>query len=54
MWKRDPLEDVQSIERYVGIDAYAHAKLLNLLFTLALARRLEGRISVNAVNPGMA
>jgi NAD(P)-dependent dehydrogenase (short-subunit alcohol dehydrogenase family) len=39
----------------MGIQAYAHAKLLNLLWTLALARRLEGSgVVVNATNPGMA
>src|SRR5262249_120315 len=41
--------------RYVGIDAHARAKLLNLLFTLALARRYaDAGIVANAVNPGMA
>lgn len=55
MWKRDPLDDVNARERYVGIEAYAHAKLLNLLFALALSRRLAGtRVSINAVNPGMS
>jgi NAD(P)-dependent dehydrogenase (short-subunit alcohol dehydrogenase family) len=53
MWKRDPLVDLDARDHYVGIDAIAHAKLLNLLFTLALARRLIGT-SVTAVNPGMA
>ncbi|HEX7064034.1 MAG TPA: SDR family NAD(P)-dependent oxidoreductase [Bacillales bacterium] len=57
MWKQDPLEDLEGKEPYVGIQAYAHAKLLNILWTLALARKLgeEGTdITVNAVNPGMA
>lgn len=55
MWKRDPFDDLDARQRYVGIEAYAHAKLLNLLFTLALARRLAGtKVSANAVNPGMA
>jgi NAD(P)-dependent dehydrogenase (short-subunit alcohol dehydrogenase family) len=55
MWKSDPFEDVQSSSRYVFIHAYARAKLLNLLWTFALARRLEGSgITVNATNPGMA
>jgi retinol dehydrogenase-14 len=53
MWTRDPFEDLDARAHYVGIDAIAHAKLLNLLFTLALARRL-GRSVVAAVNPGMA
>ena len=55
MWKRDPFVDLDARERYVAIEVHAHAKLLNLLFTLALARRLAGtNASVNAVNPGMA
>ena len=53
MWKREPLDDVESKDRYVGIEAYAHAKILSLLFVLGLARRIE-RVRVNAVNPGMA
>jgi NAD(P)-dependent dehydrogenase (short-subunit alcohol dehydrogenase family) len=40
MWARDPFDDLDARGRYVGIEAIAHAKLLNLLFTLALARRL--------------
>ena len=54
MWTRDPFDDLQSRGRYVFIDAHARAKLLNLLFTLALARKLAGKALVNAVNPGMA
>jgi NAD(P)-dependent dehydrogenase (short-subunit alcohol dehydrogenase family) len=54
MWTRDPFDDLQSRERYIFIDAHARAKLLNLLFTLALARKLAGKALVNAVNPGMA
>ncbi len=55
MWKRDPFEDLNAVERYLGIEAYARAKLLNLLWTFALARRLEGSgVVVNATNPGMA
>jgi NAD(P)-dependent dehydrogenase (short-subunit alcohol dehydrogenase family) len=56
MWKRDPLADLQSEQQpYVGISAHAHAKLLNLIWTIALARELEGTaVTVNAVNPGAA
>lgn len=55
MWKRDPFEDLAAKQRYVGIEAYAHSKLLNILWTFALARRLEGSgVVANAVNPGMA
>jgi NAD(P)-dependent dehydrogenase (short-subunit alcohol dehydrogenase family) len=43
-----------SLERgYVGINAYARAKRLNVLWTQALAAR-ESDITVYAVNPGMA
>ncbi len=55
MWKRDPLIDMDNKENYVAMNAYAHAKLLNLIWTLALARRLVGTgIVANATNPGMA
>jgi NAD(P)-dependent dehydrogenase (short-subunit alcohol dehydrogenase family) len=55
MWTRDPFDDLQSQLQYVWIEAHARAKLLNLLFTLGLARRLAGSGAVvNAVNPGMA
>jgi NAD(P)-dependent dehydrogenase (short-subunit alcohol dehydrogenase family) len=55
MWHHDPFDDIQSQRAYVGIQAHAHAKLLNLIWTFALAEQLrpEG-ISVNAVNPGAA
>jgi NAD(P)-dependent dehydrogenase (short-subunit alcohol dehydrogenase family) len=55
MWKGDPFEDLESRQDYVAIKAHARAKLLNLLFTLTLARRLEGTGTIaTAVNPGMA
>jgi NAD(P)-dependent dehydrogenase (short-subunit alcohol dehydrogenase family) len=55
MWKRDPFDDVQSRERFVSGDAYAQTKLLNVLFSLALARRIEGKqITVNIVHPGVS
>jgi NAD(P)-dependent dehydrogenase (short-subunit alcohol dehydrogenase family) len=39
---------------YNGLKAYAQSKLANVLFTCALANRLEGTgVTVNAVNPGM-
>jgi len=39
---------------YQGAAAYGQSKRLNLLFSLALARRLEGRgVTVNAVHPGV-
>lgn len=55
MWKGDPLVDIQSEEAYLGLRAYARAKLLNLLWTFALARRLvDNGVSANATNPGTA
>jgi NAD(P)-dependent dehydrogenase (short-subunit alcohol dehydrogenase family) len=53
IFKGDPFSDLQSRERYVGIDAYGRAKLLNVLWTQALAEQ-ERRISAYLVNPGMA
>jgi len=39
---------------YSSSAAYNQSKLANVLFTLALARRLEGtRVTVNAVHPGV-
>jgi len=55
MWHHDPFDDIQSGQSYVGIQAHAHAKLLNLIWTFALAERLKGHgVSVNATNPGAA
>jgi NAD(P)-dependent dehydrogenase (short-subunit alcohol dehydrogenase family) len=55
MWKTDPFQDLQSTRRYVSGDVYAHAKLLNVLSSLALARRLPPeQVTVNLVHPGMA
>lgn len=40
-------------EREYGPRAYDNSKLANLLFTMELARRLEGtRVTVNALHPG--
>jgi NAD(P)-dependent dehydrogenase (short-subunit alcohol dehydrogenase family) len=54
-WRRDPFDDLQGHRDYIALHAYGHAKLLNLLSTMALARRLArtGTV-VAAVNPGMA
>jgi NAD(P)-dependent dehydrogenase (short-subunit alcohol dehydrogenase family) len=55
MWKGNLFADIHSCETYSGFDAYNRSKYLNLLWSLALARRLEGRgIVVNALHPGTA
>jgi NAD(P)-dependent dehydrogenase (short-subunit alcohol dehydrogenase family) len=55
MWKGDLFADVQSRETYNATDAYNRSKYLNLLWTFALARRLEGSgLTANALHPGTA
>jgi NAD(P)-dependent dehydrogenase (short-subunit alcohol dehydrogenase family) len=55
MWKPDPFQDLQSTRRFISGDAYARAKLLNVLFGLALARRVAPeQVTVNLVHPGMS
>jgi retinol dehydrogenase-14 len=55
MCRQDPVADLQSTDGYVAADAYARAKLLNLLCTLALADVVAAdAITVNAVHPGLA
>jgi NAD(P)-dependent dehydrogenase (short-subunit alcohol dehydrogenase family) len=55
LWKTDPFQDLQSTQQYVSGDVYAHTKLLNVLFSLALAKRLPAeQVTVNLVHPGMS
>jgi retinol dehydrogenase 14 len=55
MWKGDLFADVQSRAAYNATDAYNRSKYLNLLWTFALARRLESSgITANALHPGTA
>lgn len=55
MWRGDPFDDLQSARTYLGSRAYARSKLLNVLWTSALARRLRGSdVVANAVDPGTA
>ena len=55
MWKPDPFQDLQSTRRFISGDAYARAKLLNVLFSLALAGRVPARqVTVNLVHPGLS
>ncbi len=47
-------EDLQGERRYSGFDAYNQSKLALVLFTVELAKRLEGTgITANAVHPGV-
>lgn len=49
------LDDLQRERRFHPLQAYGQAKLMNLVWTLDLARRLEGTgVSVFAVDPGIA
>jgi NAD(P)-dependent dehydrogenase (short-subunit alcohol dehydrogenase family) len=44
---------VQGEARYAGFLAYSQSKLANVLFTYALARRLQGTaMTANALHPG--
>ncbi len=54
MWTRDPFDDLEGRRDYVALHVHGHAKLLNLLSTMELARRLAHASVVTAVNPGMA
>ena len=55
MWKGDPFQDLQSTRPFVSGDAYARAKLLNVLFSLAVARWVSTeQVTVNLIHPGLA
>ncbi|HEY4667062.1 MAG TPA: SDR family NAD(P)-dependent oxidoreductase [Anaerolineales bacterium] len=48
-------EDLQGERRFRALRAFGASKMENLLFTFALARRLEGSgVTANAVHPGLA
>ena len=53
MFRGDPFRDLHSREKFVGMETYARAKLLNVLWAQALAAR-EPTLAVRLVNPGMA
>lgn len=47
-------DDLQSKRRYDGVDVYGRSKLANILFTRALAKRLEGTgVTANCLHPGV-
>lgn len=46
-------DNLQGETRYGGVSAYSRSKLANILFTYALARRLEGTgVTANCLHPG--
>ena len=47
-------DNLQSIKGFNWDLSYSRSKLMNLLFTYELARRMEGKtITVNAIHPGL-
>lgn len=47
-------DNLQGERSYMQFSAYNHSKLLNILFTVELTRRLEGSgVTANALNPGV-
>ncbi|AFK18898.2 MULTISPECIES: SDR family oxidoreductase [Haloferax] len=49
--RADGTFDVTTLDDYDGLDAYARSKLANALFTVGLARRLDGP-TANCCHPG--
>jgi NAD(P)-dependent dehydrogenase (short-subunit alcohol dehydrogenase family) len=48
-----PFDDLQSERRYRGMRVYGQSKLANMLFTIELARRLDGTsVTANSLHPG--
>jgi NAD(P)-dependent dehydrogenase (short-subunit alcohol dehydrogenase family) len=48
-------DDLQGERNFTSLNAFGATKMANLLFTFALARRLENTgITVNAIHPGLA
>lgn len=46
-------DNLQGEKSYSGVTAYGRSKLMNVLFTYELARRLEGKgVTANAIHPG--
>jgi len=46
-------DDLQSVRRYRPMQVYARSKLANILFTVELARRLQGTgVTANCLHPG--
>jgi NAD(P)-dependent dehydrogenase (short-subunit alcohol dehydrogenase family) len=54
MYKGDPFDDVQSKKGFIGADVYGRTKLLNVLSSLSLAKRIAPeQVTVNMVHPGV-
>ena len=54
MQARLNFDDLQNKGRYSGWDVYAQTKFANVLFTVELANRLQGKpITANALHPGV-
>jgi NAD(P)-dependent dehydrogenase (short-subunit alcohol dehydrogenase family) len=52
--RRLDFDDLQRVRRYSGFEVYRQTKLMNILFTYELSRRLEGTgITANALHPGL-
>jgi NAD(P)-dependent dehydrogenase (short-subunit alcohol dehydrogenase family) len=48
-----PFDDLQSTRSYAGMRVYGASKLANILFTVELARRLEGQgVTASSLHPG--
>ncbi|HEX4433571.1 MAG TPA: SDR family oxidoreductase [Acidimicrobiales bacterium] len=48
-----PFDDLQTTTHYRGMRVYGESKLANMLFTLELARRLQGSgVTANSLHPG--
>jgi NAD(P)-dependent dehydrogenase (short-subunit alcohol dehydrogenase family) len=48
-------EDIDSRESFNSLNVFGATKMMNLLFTFELARRLEGTgVTCNAIHPGLA
>jgi NAD(P)-dependent dehydrogenase (short-subunit alcohol dehydrogenase family) len=48
-----PFDDLQTTSRYAGMRVYGESKLANVLFTVELARRLDGSgVTANSLHPG--
>ena len=52
--KQVPFDDLTHEQGYKPLEVYAESKLMTILFTYALARRLEGtQVTANTLHPGV-